>query len=307
MHRKKNRVKAEMGFALIVAGLVAISFLVTQSVQPARSEASARVGAQVSAQDSGAADLYATNCAGCHQVDGSGIPGTFPPLAGNPAATDGEYVAVVIVDGRSGPIEVLGETYDAVMPPITGLSDDEVAAISEHVVGLAGGEGDAVADEPAADEPAPDVPPPRADPPQAGDVDRGHDLFTGSEQLDAGGGSCASCHTAGEVGNLGGSSLGPDLTDVYDRLGGEAGLSAWLANPGSPTMIPIFTDRPLTEAETADLVAFLADARDQDKPSYAVDWLTIAGLAGFAILIGGMAIAWRGMRQTYVQTLRSKR
>ena len=306
MHRRENRIRAEVGFSLIAVALVAISLLVTQSVQPARSEASARV----SAQDSGAADLYATNCAGCHQLDGEGIPGTFPPLAGNPAATDGEYVAVVIVDGRSGPIEVHGETYDTVMPPISGLTDDEVAALSEFVVDLAGGErdaGDAAADEPAADEPAPDAPPAPVDPPQAGDVDRGHDLFIGSDQLEAGGGSCASCHAAGEVGDLGGSTLGPDLTEVYAKFGGEAGLTAWLANPGSPTMIPIFTDRPLTEAEIADLVAFLADAPDQEKPSYAVDWLAIAGLAGFAILIGGMAIAWRGMRQTYVQTLRSKR
>ena len=301
MHRKKNRVRAEMGFSLIVAGLVAISFLVTLSVQPARSEASA----QATAQDNGAADLYVTNCAGCHQPDGEGIPGTFPPLAGNPNATDGEYVAVVITDGKSGSIEVLGETYNTEMPPVSGLTDDEVAALSAFVVDLAGGQ--AGADEAVPEQPDPDVPPPPAAPPVAGDADRGHDLFAGSDQLDAGGGTCASCHTAGDVGNLGGSSLGPDLTDVYDKFGGEAGLSAWLANPGSPTMIPIFADRPLTDAEIEDLVAFLADAPDRDKPSYAVDWLTIAGLAGFAILIGGMAIAWRGMRQTYVQMLRSKR
>lgn len=301
MHRKMNRVRAEMGFSLIVAGLVAISFLVTLSVQPARSEASAQAGAQ----DNGAADLYVTNCAGCHQPDGEGIPGTFPPLAGNPNATDGEYVAVVITDGKSGSIEVLGETYNTEMPPVSGLTDDEVAALSAFVVDLAGGQ--AGADEAVPEQPDPDVPPPPAAPPEAGDADRGHDLFAGSDQLDAGGGTCASCHTAGDVGNLGGSSLGPDLTDVYDKFGGEAGLSAWLANPGSPTMIPIFADRPLTDAEIEDLVAFLADAPDRDKPSYAVDWLTIAGLAGFAILIGGMAIAWRGMRQTYVQMLRSKR
>jgi mono/diheme cytochrome c family protein len=138
-------------------------------------------------------------------------------------------------------------------------------------------------------------------------VDNGRDLFTGSQRLDAGGGSCASCHTAGDVGNLGGRSLGPDLTDVYQRFGGEAGTSAWLANPASPTMIPIFGDKPLTESEIDDIVAFLADAPDQDQPSTSVDWLTLAGLAGVMILIGGMALAWRGMRQTYVQTLRSRR
>jgi len=35
--------------------------------------------------------------------------------------------------------------------------------------------------------------------------------------------------------------------------------------------------------------------------------LILAAAAGFVILIGGMAVAWRGMRQTYNERLRSKR
>jgi mono/diheme cytochrome c family protein len=299
MRRTGERVRTEIGFSIVVGAIVAISFAAALIVEPTRS--------QVSAQEPSGADLYTTNCAGCHQPDGEGIEGTFPPLAGNPAATDAEYVGVVIVDGQSGPLEVLGVTYDAVMPAIPGLSDDELAALTDHVVGLAGGEaGPDESDEPAEPE-APDEPSAPVAAPSAGDVDNGRDLFTGSQRLDAGGGSCASCHTAGDVGNLGGRSLGPDLTDVYQRFGGEAGTSAWLANPASPTMIPIFGDKPLTESEIDDIVAFLADAPDQDQPSTSVDWLTLAGLAGVMILIGGMALAWRGMRQTYVQTLRSRR
>ena len=296
MRRTGERVRTEIGFSIVVGAIVAVSFAAALIVEPTRS--------QVSAQEPSGGDLYTTHCAGCHQPDGEGIEGTFPPLAGNPAATDAEYVGVVIVDGQSGSLEVLGVTYDAVMPAISGLSDDEVAAISDHVVALAGGEDET--DEP--DQPEePDEPSAPVAPPSAGEVDRGRDLFTGSQRLDADGGACASCHTAGDVGNLGGRSLGPDLTDVYQRFGGEAGTSAWLANPASPTMIPIFGDKPLTEAEIDDLVAFLADAPDQEQPSDSVDWMTLAGLAGVLILIGGMAIAWRGMRQTYVQTLRSRR
>jgi ubiquinol-cytochrome c reductase cytochrome c subunit len=299
MRRTDERVRTEVGFSIVVVCIVAVSFVAALLVEPTTS--------QVSAQESSGADLYTTQCAGCHQPEGEGIEGTFPPLAGNPAATDTEYVGVVIVDGKSGPLDVLGVSYDSVMPAISGLSDDEVTAISDHVVQLAGGGSEPdqpdTPDEPdQADEPA--AP---ADPPTAGDIDRGRDLFTGSQRLDNGGGACASCHTAGDVGNLGGSSLGPDLTDVYDRFGGEAGTSAWLANPASPTMIPIFGDKPLTEAEIDDIVAFLADAPDQEQPSDTVDWLTLAALVGVLLLLGGMAIAWRGMRQTYAQTLRSRR
>jgi mono/diheme cytochrome c family protein len=274
---------------------VAVSFVATLLVGPGRSD--------VGAQEPSGAELYTTHCAGCHQPDGEGIEGTFPPLAGNPAATDAEYVGVVIVDGLSGSLEVLGVTYDSVMPAISGLSDEEVAAISEHVTGLAGGSDEAgEPDEP--DEPAAPAAP--VEPPTAGEIDSGRDLFVGSQRLDNDGGACASCHTAGDVGNLGGRSLGPDLTDVYQRFGGEAGTSAWMANPASPTMIPIFEDKPLTEAEIDDIVAFLADAPDQEQPSDSVDQLTLAALIGVLVLIGGMAIAWRGMRQTYAQTLRTR-
>lgn len=286
MHRLTRHGSASFRSAIVPLALVIGSGLVATVTS---------TSATVGAQEASGAELYTTHCAGCHQPGGEGIEATFPPLAGNPAAADADYVTAVIVDGKTGPLEVLGVQYDAAMPPVAGLSDDQVAAITDHVVELAGG-----STEPAA-------PPPPVDAPSAGDVDRGHDLFVGSNRLDNGGGACASCHAAGEVGDLGGQMLGPDLTDVYDRFGGEAGMTAWLANPASETMRPIFEDDPMTEAEIADLVAFLADAPDQDRPNDSVDWLLLAGLAGLLVLLGGMAVAWRGMRQTYVSTLRSRR
>jgi mono/diheme cytochrome c family protein len=277
---------------LVPIGLVALTALITYATVPPPA---------ADAQDSTGADLFAANCAGCHQAGGEGLPGTFPPLAGNPNAAAADYVRTVITEGKTGTIEVDGVTYDSPMPAVSGLSDDQLDALVAHVVDLAG------ASEERDQPDQPDEPPPPVDAPTVGDVDRGHDLFVGSNRFDNGGGACASCHTAGEVGNLGGQSLGPDLTNVYQGLGGEPGLSAWLANPASDTMRPIFEDRPLSESEIADLVAFFADAPTQDRPNESSDWLLLAGLGGLVILIGGMAIAWRGMRQTYVETLRSKR
>jgi mono/diheme cytochrome c family protein len=259
------------------------------------------------AQEASGAELFAANCAGCHQPDGGGIPGAFPPLAGNPAATDPEYVSTVIVEGKSGPIDVLGATFDGVMPPIVTLTPDQVASIAEHVAGLASGDvsGEATGDDLDASPGGTPVPTIAPSPPSGGDAEAGHDLFVGSNGLDAGGIACASCHVAGDVGNLGGSSLGPDLTGVYGRLGGEPGMTAWLGNPGSPTMRPIFEGRPMTEDEIADLVAFFADAPERDQPSDTFDALMLLGFVGFVALLGAMAIAWRGMRQPYARTLAS--
>ena len=181
---------------------------------------------QADARDPAAAgdDLYTTHCAGCHQPNGEGIEGTFPPLAGNPAAADADYVAQVIGEGKSGPLEVNGVNYDSTMPPIAGLSDEEVGQLADHVTGLASGSsGGEVVDstpEPEPDDSAPE--PPGSD---GGEAGRGQDLFSGSDRFDEGGSACASCHTAGELGNAGGSSLGPDLTDVAEKLGGAEGWS----------------------------------------------------------------------------------
>lgn len=74
-------------------------------------------------------DVYIQHCSGCHQPSGAGIPGSFPPLLDNPNVADSEYVRTVIANGRTGVIEVNGQTYDGVMPPITGLSGDQVDAV----------------------------------------------------------------------------------------------------------------------------------------------------------------------------------
>ena len=132
MHRRRQRGGERLRSTLLLVGLVVMSVFVAVATGSSSSP--------IAAQDASGADLYEANCAGCHQVGGEGIPGTFPPLAGSPAATDNEYVAVVITDGKTGAIEVLGETYDSAMPAVGGLSDDDLDAIVGHVVELAGGE-----------------------------------------------------------------------------------------------------------------------------------------------------------------------
>ncbi len=77
-------------------------------------------------------------CINCHQADGRGVPGVFPPLADNPHVTagDGSYVARTILHGRSGKLQVGAAQFDATMPPIgtlNNLSDAEVAAVANYI------------------------------------------------------------------------------------------------------------------------------------------------------------------------------
>ena len=78
---------------------------------------------------------YAKNCQSCHQANGQGLTGAFPPLAENPhLAEDKLHVVKTILKGMSGPLEVNGKKYNAMMPPMQHLSDEDVAAIANHVL-----------------------------------------------------------------------------------------------------------------------------------------------------------------------------
>jgi mono/diheme cytochrome c family protein len=77
-----------------------------------------------------AAKLYVDNCAGCHQDHGTGLPGSIPPLAGNPAVTATEPYNVLAVMLQGLPP---GGGYGA-MPSFAGrLSDSQVADLANYV------------------------------------------------------------------------------------------------------------------------------------------------------------------------------
>ncbi len=78
-------------------------------------------------------DVFQQTCAACHQKDGTGVPGTFPPLAGNPHTADAAHIEDVIRNGLEGELEVNGVTYDNRMPSFGSLSDDDIAAVIAYI------------------------------------------------------------------------------------------------------------------------------------------------------------------------------
>jgi nitrite reductase (NO-forming) len=78
--------------------------------------------------------LYQTYCMGCHQAEGQGIPGTFPPLAKSDyALADTSRLIETVLNGLHGPIEVNGQQYNGTMPPMGHLKDEEIAAVLSYV------------------------------------------------------------------------------------------------------------------------------------------------------------------------------
>lgn len=88
--------------------------------------------------------LYETNCAACHQQDGKGLKGVFPPLANSDYLMAREDKGIgIVLHGLSGEIMVNGEVYDGVMPQMR-LGDDEIASILTYVRNSWGNKGNLV-------------------------------------------------------------------------------------------------------------------------------------------------------------------
>jgi mono/diheme cytochrome c family protein len=80
------------------------------------------------------ARIYNAVCASCHQVDGTGITGMFPPVAGSEWVVGDEGVLVrIILHGVTGEMMVRGDIYDGTMPPFGTLSNAEVAAVATYM------------------------------------------------------------------------------------------------------------------------------------------------------------------------------
>lgn len=123
-------------------GIVALSLSTVIAVLVVVASFAAAQAGDSAAEESGQVDgaaIYTSTCVACHQGDGQGVPGAFPPLAGHIgdlyAAEGGpQYIASVVLFGLQGPITVDGETYNGVMPSFYQYSDQEIAAVIDHVM-----------------------------------------------------------------------------------------------------------------------------------------------------------------------------
>ena len=89
--------------------------------------------------------LFAGTCSVCHQGNGAGLPGVFPPLAKSDFLSgDLRRTIGVVLNGMSGKVTVNGTEYNSVMPPMNQLNDDEVANILTYVMNSWGNAGNPV-------------------------------------------------------------------------------------------------------------------------------------------------------------------
>jgi len=89
--------------------------------------------------------VYMGLCFACHQMDGKGLPGAFPPLAGSDyMLADRDRAVRTVLKGMTGPVTVNGVTFNSAMPPQEAvLTDAQIADVLTYVFNTWGNTGDA--------------------------------------------------------------------------------------------------------------------------------------------------------------------
>ena len=235
-----------------------------------------------------AADYFKQNCVACHTIGGGRLVG--PDLKNVNERKDRAWLAKFLQDpkamidsGDAYALQMQQEAHGVVMPTLPGMTSAMASDLLDYIeAGSRGGAAQA-ATPVASDKPFT---------PQ--DVALGREIFLGLRPLADGGPACASCHTLGTLGGLGGGQLGPDLTRVYERLGGRKGVGAWLSAPATPTMQAIFRTKVLQPDEIAPLLAAFEDASTQAAaPAGPSTGFLVLGFSGMALGLVGLQFGWR--------------
>lgn len=98
--------------------------------------------------------LYATHCTACHQANGDGIAGVFPPLGGSEwVQGEPEVLLQILLHGIHGELIVDGVVYNGDMPPFGHTFDDaELAAVATFIRTDFGNDASEVTEEQAAEQ-----------------------------------------------------------------------------------------------------------------------------------------------------------
>ena len=86
--------------------------------------------------------IFKEKCLVCHQADGKGVEGTFPPLAGSDyLLADKDRAILQTIQGSKTPITVNGIEYPGNIMTVFELSDKEITEVVNYVLNSWGNQG----------------------------------------------------------------------------------------------------------------------------------------------------------------------
>ena len=79
-------------------------------------------------------NIYAAQCLSCHQLNGEGLSGVYPPLAKSDHLTKDQTKSItILLKGQNETITVNGIKYNIPMAPVNHLSDQEITDVLNYI------------------------------------------------------------------------------------------------------------------------------------------------------------------------------
>jgi cytochrome c2 len=241
---------------------------------------------------------FEQHCASCHTIGGGDLVG--PDLQGVVGRRDQDWLRrwlaapdKMLAEGDPVAADLLDQ-FNGIPMPNQDLSTADIDALLAYL-----GAADSASPPPVQSQGAILTGRPAA----------GRDLFTGADRLSNGGAACIACHDTGALGAPGGGLIGPDLTHVVERYGGETGLRSVLGNIPFPSMVPVYRNHPLTPQEQADLTVFFQSSAGEDTPSRGLRYveLYILAFGAMDVFLGALFVWNRRLPQHTRRSLSRRR
>lgn len=244
---------------------------------------------------------FKQNCGVCHKVGGGRLVG--PDLIGVTEKRTPEWLlkwtksSQTLVKSGDADAKAIFDEYAGVVMPDQTISDEDINAIYTFIASKS------AAPSATKDTTVAAVAPDASNTASPETIERGKNIFTGSLTLTNGGPSCISCHNVNYKDIIPGGLLAKDLTTVFSRLGGDAGLKGMLGAPPFPAMTQAYKDKPITEKEIAELTAFF-NKIDKDKTNQVVNTmnpLLYGGFIGLGVLLVLIFLTWSVRKKNSVK------
>lgn len=240
--------------------------------------------------------LFKQNCAACHSIGKGRLVG--PDLMGITSLKSEEWLlkwtksSQTLIKSGDAEAKAIFDEYGGLLMPDQNLPDADIKAIFAFIASKG-------TDATAQAEPVSNA----SDDATPEEIEIGKQLFIGSKRLNNGGAACISCHNVDYAGVIPGGLLAKDLTTVFSRMGGDAGLKGILGAPPFPAMTQAYKDNPITDEEVNAITAFLnkvdKDTPNQVKASF--NPLLYGGVAGVIALLWLFLVIWFGRKKYTVK------
>lgn len=233
-------------------------------------------------------EIFAKNCASCHTIGRGRLVG--PDLLGITKIRSADWLLkwtrssqTLINKGDPDAIAISQEYGGLIMPDQSQLSENDVKVIFAFIAG----KGDVSSEKNSVEATIVN----ESDQATEDDIQNGKLIFEGVIRLENHGPACVACHNVNYKGVIKGGLLAKDLTTVFSRMGGDAGLKGILGAPPFPAMAASYHNHPITESEIAYLIAFFNKV-DKDKENQVLDSFNPLLYGGGGGIIGLMLIYW---------------